>query len=95
MRLEVGTMRRITWAAMTAMGLGLAVPAHGDDPPVTDSQGAYEEKAPAKASGTAAEQATPLVEEIRTGAASMEPSDQETGEDRVERAFVESIWNSP
>jgi len=35
------------------------------------------------------------VEEIRGGAGSMEPQDAETGEERVEREFVSSIWNSP
>ena len=36
-----------------------------------------------------------MVEETRNGAGSMEPASTETDEERVEREFVESIWNSP
>ncbi len=86
-------MRNVTWAVLTAMGLGLVVPAHGDDPPATAKEGATE--AATSGDGAGGAQATPLVEEVRTGAASMEPSEAETGAERVERAFVESIWNSP
>jgi hypothetical protein len=73
-------MRRVlTMAAILA-----ATPVFGDDPPVA-GQG----------TATAAEVSAPGVEEIRTGAPGMEPQETESQEDRMEREFVEEIWNSP
>ncbi len=89
-------MRNLVWAVAIVAGMGLAVPAIGDDPPVTDTQGAYEKaKATAGAEAATGGESTITVEEVRTGAGSMEPSDGDTPEDRSEKAFVDSIWNSP
>ncbi len=89
-------MRNLVWAVAVVAGMGLAVPATADDPPVTDAQGASQQaKTSAGAEAASDPQSTILVEEVRTGAGSMEPSDTDTQEDRSEKAFVDSIWNSP
>jgi hypothetical protein len=81
-------MRRVlAMAAVLA-----ATPVFGDYPPVA-GQGtatAAEESAP-----TPAKEAAPGAEEIRAGAPGMEPQETESQEDRMEREFVEEIWNSP
>jgi len=87
-------MTRFTWALLAAAGFSFAVPAYADDPPATVSgdqassgQGSGAEKDIRTSSVT--------VEEARNGAGSMEPAQTETDQERVEREFVESIWNSP
>jgi hypothetical protein len=87
-------MTRFSWAVLAAAGFSFAVPAFATDPPASESaeQLIADQEAEAKAyqaSGTI------QVEEVRGGAGSMEPQDAETGEERVEREFVTSIWNSP
>ncbi|HET8732802.1 MAG TPA: hypothetical protein VFM45_03405 [Anaeromyxobacteraceae bacterium] len=87
-------MRNLAWAVAVVAGLGLARPATGDGPPVTDTQGVYEE-ATASTEAASAGLSTITVEEVRSGAGSMEPSDGDAPQDRSERAFVENVWNSP
>ena len=85
-------MTRFTWALLAAAGFSFAVPAYAEDPPATESGEAL-----VRAGGRGGDcQATSaMVEETRNGAGSMEPAPTETDEERVEREFVESIWNSP
>lgn len=87
-------MKRITWAVLAAAGFSFAVPALAEDPPAA---GSGEELIRDQEAEAAAWRATSTieVEETRSGAGSMEPADVETGEERVEREFVTSIWNSP
>lgn len=87
-------MKRITWAVLAAAGFSFAVPAYAEDPPAA---GSGEELIRDQEAEAAAWRATSTieVEETRSGAGSMEPADVETGEERVEREFVTSIWNSP
>lgn len=87
-------MKRITWAVLAAAGFSFAVPAFAEDPPAA---GSGEELIRDQEAEAAAWRATSTieVEETRSGAGSMEPADVETGEERVEREFVTSIWNSP
>jgi hypothetical protein len=90
-------MRNLTWAVVVAAGMGMAVPASGDGPVPPQGTGADGGKAATTSEAAASTQGGDAsgVEEIRTGAGSMEPSDSESPEDRNERLFVESIWNSP
>jgi hypothetical protein len=87
-------MKRITWAVLAAAGFSFAVPAYAEDPPAA---GSGEELIRDQEVEAAAWRATSAIEieETRSGAGSMEPVDVETGEERVEREFVASIWNSP
>ncbi len=80
-------MKRMTWAVILASGMGFAVPALADDPP---AQGEEQKTAEATA-GTA----SAIADAMRDGAGSMEPSEAESDEDRVEREFVTAVWNSP
>lgn len=92
-------MKQTTWAVLAAVGVSFAAPAFADDPPAPGSaeqliQDQEAEVAAWKAASTA--QAV----EVRDGAGSMEPADTkdadaETAEDRAEREFVTSVWNSP
>jgi hypothetical protein len=97
-------MRRLTWAVVVAAGIGLTSPARGWDPIAEEEAdpGKYEADAAAEASQLAKAaqpgndtRSEPLVEEVRTGAGSMEPGYGETREQRSERVWVESIWTSP
>ena len=86
-------MKRVCMAMITAALLLQLHPAAADDPPAKADDAGY-------GSGTATETKdaatdTIQVEEIPNGAASMEPAQKESPEERSERAFVENIWNSP
>jgi hypothetical protein len=87
-------MKRITWAVLVAAGFSFAVPAYAEDPPATESG---DQASSGQGSGAAKDTRTSsvMVEETRNGAGSMEPAQTETDQERVEREFVESIWNSP
>jgi hypothetical protein len=87
-------MKRITWAVLAAAGFSFAVPTYAEDPPAEiwgDEQSSGQVSEAAKDSRTS----SVTVEEARNGAGSMEPAHTETDQERVEREFVESIWNSP
>ena len=97
-------MKQTAWAVLAAVGVSFAAPALADDPSATGTaaQPVKDQKAEA-----AADQATPRapIAEARDGAGSMEPADTkgtdtesagtESAQDRVERDFVTSVWNSP
>jgi hypothetical protein len=87
-------MKRITWAVLAAAGFSFAVPAYAEDPPAAGSgeELIRDQEAEAAAFGSTS---AIEIEETRGGAGSMEPAGTETDEARVEREFVESIWNSP
>jgi hypothetical protein len=91
-------MRTLTWAVVVAAGMGMAAPASGGSPVPPEGGGAGSGEATTSevaASKPGGEASSIQVEEIRTGAGSMEPSDADTPESRSERAFVENVWNSP
>ncbi|MGA8891647.1 MAG: hypothetical protein WB493_08770 [Anaeromyxobacteraceae bacterium] len=68
-------------------------PARADDPgDASGSAMATKEAAPAPKDAATD---TIRVEEVPNGAASMEPAQQETPEERSERAFLENVWDSP
>ena len=92
-------MKQTTWVVLAAVGLSFAAPAFADDPP---APGSAEQLIRDQEAEVADWKATSTVQvvEVRDGAGSMEPADTkgadaETAEDRAERAFVESVWNSP
>ncbi|HET8724098.1 MAG TPA: hypothetical protein VFM53_07800 [Anaeromyxobacteraceae bacterium] len=77
-------MRRMAWAVLAMAAMAFAVPTLAEDSPgdaeTTDSA--------RKASDAV------VVEDIRSGAGSMEPGEDDAQE-AAERAFVENVWNSP
>jgi hypothetical protein len=92
-------MKPFTWAVLAAVGVTFAAPAIAADPPVP---GSAEELIADQEAEVAAWKAKSTVEvvEVRDGAGSMEPADTkdadaDTAEDRAEREFVTSVWNSP
>jgi hypothetical protein len=87
-------MTRFTLGVLAAAGFSLAVPTYAEDPPADGSaeEMIREQEAEAKAYQASA---TTQVEEVRSGAGSMEPAATESDEERAERAFVANIWNSP
>jgi hypothetical protein len=87
-------MTRFTWGLLASVGVFFAVPAFADDPP---SPRPAEEIIASQEAEARAHQATSniQVEEVRGGAGSMEPADVESDEERVEREFVNTVWNSP
>jgi hypothetical protein len=90
-------MTRFTCAVLAATGVSFAVPAFADDPPAPGSaeQLIADQEAEAKAYWSTA--STIQVEEVRDGAGSMEPQDQDvvTGEERVDSEFGAAILKSP
>jgi hypothetical protein len=93
-------MKRIQLALIVAALLLPFQPAIADDPPAPGDDTGYGAGA-ATASKDAARAPpgdatqTIQVEEVQTGAASMEPKDDESPAERSERAFIENVWNSP
>jgi len=87
-------MTRFTWGVLAAAGFSFAVPSYAADPPVPGSaeQLIADQEAEARAFQATA---TVPVEEVRSGAGSMEPAETESDEERVEREFVANVWNSP
>lgn len=88
-------MTRTTWAVLAAAGMTFAVPVLADDPKVDGSKadGSATASTPAPPAGEARTEV--LVEDVRSGAGSMEPADAETQEERTEREFVANVWTSP
>jgi hypothetical protein len=86
-------MKRIQLALIAAALLLPFQPAFADDPPARGEEAANGSGAATAPPGNATQ--TIQVEEIQTGAASMEPKDDESPADRSERAFIENVWNSP
>jgi hypothetical protein len=93
-------MKNVGIAVIAAALLLPFQPALADDPPATGDDVGYgsgtttasKDAPPAPTAGATQ---TIQVEEIQTGAASMEPKDDESPADRSERAFIENVWNSP
>ena len=92
-------MKQSTWAVLAAVGVSFAAPAFADDPP---APGSAEQLIQDQEAEVAAWKATSTVQvaEKRDGAGSMEPTDtkgpdKESAEERAERDFVTSVWNSP
>ncbi len=77
-------MRRMAWAVIAVAAMAFAAPTLAEDSPgdaeTTDSA--------KKASDEVG------VEDIRSGAGSMEPGEDDAQE-AAERAFIENIWKSP
>jgi hypothetical protein len=101
-------MRTLTWAVVVVAGMGLARPVlagapGGYDPvPPSDAEAEGHEAAvsePPAASGAPAAMdantSTITVEEVRSGAGSMEPATEETPQERSDQVFVANVWNSP
>ena len=93
-------MKRIGMAMITAALLLQFQPAAADDPPARgedagDGSGAATATKESTPAPRAAATDTIQVEQVPNGAASMEPSDKESPEERSERAFIENVWNSP
>ena len=88
-------MTRTTWAVLAAAGMALAVPVLADDPKADGAKAGESTttSTPAPQAGEARTEV--LVEDVRSGAGSMEPADQETQEERTEREFVANVWTSP
>jgi len=87
-------MTRFTWMLLAAAGFSFAVPAYAEDPPASGSGEEVIRDREAEATAHTAT-STIQIEETRNGAGSMEPAERETDEERVEREFVNAIWNSP
>lgn len=93
-------MKSIGLAMIAAALLFQFHPAAADDPPAraAETRDAYGPAMATKEADPATKEAatdTIQVEEVPNGAASMEPAQQETPEERSERAFVENVWDSP
>jgi hypothetical protein len=88
-------MTRTTWAVVVAMGMGLAAPVLADDPAATDQGNARTAGAVRQDDAAGGAASTIQVEEVRSGAGSMEPAEAETPEERAERQFAESVWTVP
>jgi hypothetical protein len=85
-------MRRITWAVLVTVGLGVAAPVLAYDPDEGDPYAYDGEHAGDVAPASAA---TAVAQDPSAGAGSMEPQERESDADRAERDFVASVWNSP
>lgn len=97
-------MKQTTWAVLAAVGVSFAAPAFAYDPPASGpaTSGSAEQLIQDQEAEVAAWKATATIQvaEGRDGAGSMEPADtkgpdKESDEERVERDFVASVWNSP
>ncbi len=98
-------MRQVRWAVLAAIGMSMAVPALAYDPPasgLTEQGEESEALIREQEAEAAAWHSTSKVEvaELRDGAGGMEPTDtedadEEAAEERVQRDFLTSVWNSP